>query len=327
LKKSSASRFFELSAEKSSNKKIKNMALCYYALCKLENELKEEYIDILNTTLKSGELDKVLYKVALEKFKLSKPVKYNFYCRAYIKNWFGYPMTDVKVELTVPFTIQNRQDVKILNEFSNLQYLKFIKNDKYNNQIYVYNFKKIDSFKICRIDLEFEVVVKPFSLDNEFFKRTSSYKIIKKNYDFTLKNIEYDVNAPDYSFNEILFIKKGKCTEYTRVFNTLLKKNNFRVLDVSGRTFSFENQIGNLNFLGHSWTEVFIPELKQWVPFDPTFQDTSGNNFFGRLNSDRVIIAFNKKQNINIKYSVLGNNKTNPEINVEYELEPAFIKN
>ncbi|QHT69374.1 transglutaminase family protein [Rhodocytophaga rosea] len=90
--------------------------------------------------------------------------------------------------------------------------------------------------------------------------------------------LEFDTDPTDVHTtpDEVIFLKKGVCQDYSHLFLAMARKNRIPCRYVSG----YLNQ-GNTNFVGaavmHAWAEAFIPG-HGWHGFDPT------NNLLADLN-------------------------------------------
>jgi hypothetical protein len=122
------------------------------------------------------------------------------------------------------------------------------------------------------IEEEFISVYDPYLRDVEVFGTLGEDPVenVKKLYTYVLENMQYLGYNPDpISGIEALKNKGGDCTEYSDALITLC-----RAAGIPAR-FAEGYVMGNKDIsIGHNWVEIYLDDYG-WVPFDPTFDDTS----------------------------------------------------
>jgi transglutaminase-like putative cysteine protease len=96
------------------------------------------------------------------------------------------------------------------------------------------------------------------------------FEFLRQLNEYIYDMLEFDTDPTDVhtTADEVIFLKKGVCQDYTHLFLMMARKNQIPCRYVSG----YLNP-GKTNFLGtavmHAWAEAFIPG-HGWLGFDPT---------------------------------------------------------
>jgi hypothetical protein len=91
---------------------------------------------------------------------------------------------------------------------------------------------------------------------------------------------------------------KAVCTEYTDVFVALARQKGIYAREVEGYGYSFDSQlrpVSTKSDILHAWPEYFDAKTAQWTPVDPTWQSTSGINYFSSLDLNHIVFAIHGK--------------------------------
>lgn len=113
-------------------------------------------------------------------------------------------------------------------------------------------------------------------------KEVTSIDKAEKIYSWITKNITYDYDKAEdiinnnYSKNSGAITafnsRKGICFDYASLYVTMCKANNIPVRLITGMGFDGEQ------WVNHSWNQVYIKEIDNWIDVDCTF-GISGNYF------------------------------------------------
>jgi transglutaminase-like putative cysteine protease len=115
---------------------------------------------------------------------------------------------------------------------------------------------------------------------------TNPYEIAKSYNDWVKEHMTYQLvkglKGAKFAYDN----GYGECGDYSCLFVALCRASGIPARPVVGRwARSVKND-------WHVWAEFFLPGYG-WVPADPTVEDSSGGNYFGHLDNQRLI--FNKQ--------------------------------
>jgi len=132
----------------------------------------------------------------------------------------------------------------------------------------------------------------------------SSFKTVKDIYDFVVNKLEY---------NQELVLKKTKrkgadfalsypnqavCTEFTDLFIALAREKGILSREIQGYGFTQDEKLRPLTLTSdilHAWPEYFDEEKKIWIPVDPTWEDTSGIDYFSSFDLNHIVFVIHGK--------------------------------
>jgi transglutaminase-like putative cysteine protease len=89
---------------------------------------------------------------------------------------------------------------------------------------------------------------------------------------FVSKYVEDKVAPSNPSVSEIITSKKGDCSEHALLFVTLARAAGIPARQVGGLMYMGDDVKA---FGGHAWDEVALDG--QWVPVDPTWDETTAD--------------------------------------------------
>jgi len=115
--------------------------------------------------------------------------------------------------------------------------------------------------------------------------------------DWVAQYLTYDGTLPDQEMGALWAYnnRRGDCSEFSSLMITLLRCQGIPARKVTGFVFStnpdiqiidgqqksfYINSNGYANFLGHAWTEYFVPNIG-WIACDPTWHKNL--NYFNRI--------------------------------------------
>ncbi len=127
-------------------------------------------------------------------------------------------------------------------------------------------------------------------------------------YLFVLNNLKYDftILSNTESFRkgavQSLIDQKGTgCTEFTDLYITLLRAMGIPARELDGYAIATEDSSKtplSLDLRGgdllHTWVEFYDPKLG-WVPVDPTWGQTSGIDYFTKLDTNHFVFSIKGK--------------------------------
>jgi len=122
---------------------------------------------------------------------------------------------------------------------------------------------------------------------------------------------KYVVNYLDYDYAKISLknerlgaeavLKKpdqAVCVEYSDLAIALARENGIYAREIQGYAFSQETELRPISFTTdvlHSWVEYYDKNNWRWIQVDPTWQDTSGIDYFNSLDLNHIAFAIHGK--------------------------------
>ncbi len=114
----------------------------------------------------------------------------------------------------------------------------------------------------------------------------------------------YVVNSLSYNFEQIGKNKKrlsvaeilkkptqAVCLEFTDLFVALAREKGFYSREIEGYGFSHEAAFRPISLTGdllHAWPDFYDPRLKIWRQVDPTWENTSGIDYFSSFDLNHI---------------------------------------
>lgn len=132
---------------------------------------------------------------------------------------------------------------------------------------------------------------KPFwETDNpEIKKAAAGLKTPREIYNFVVKTLFYDfsgLNGDKKRYgaaSSLLFPNKALCLEFTDLFVALARQIGIPAREIEGYAFTENLQSRPISLTSdilHAWPEFYDKELKTWKMVDPTWDKTSGFDYF-----------------------------------------------
>jgi len=120
-------------------------------------------------------------------------------------------------------------------------------------------------------------------------------------YDFVVRNLEYDFDRARIVSNKRLgaqdALKNNKsaiCMEFTDTFIALARSSEIYAREIQGYAFSSDPKVQPLSLYNdvlHSWPEYFETKNSLWKPIDPTWANTSKNDYFDVFDLNHIAFA------------------------------------
>jgi len=147
---------------------------------------------------------------------------------------------------------------------------------------------------------------------------TSFWQInnFEKYQDFTSLNSPFDIynyvlNRLNYSYSLALKTKSrlganlvlnqpnnAVCTEFTDLFIALAREKGIFSREIEGYGFTQDEKLRPLTLSSdvlHAWPEYFDKEKELWIPIDPTWEDTSGIDYFSSFDLNHIVFVIHGK--------------------------------
>lgn len=187
------------------------------------------------------------------------------------------PVINSKFLGKIPNTIKNSFKVEVKYDEHNITKEK---GSKSNTLVYYNGVTLEDGIKSNNVIDEFSV-----SLTKGHTSDKAKAKVI---YNFIGSNIDYDYEKADNIYTNNFKIefgviptydtKRGICFDFSCLFVAMCRANNLKVRLVTGEGYN------GVNWVSHSWNEVYINEEDKWINIDTTFY--KGGNYFNSKRFD-----------------------------------------
>lgn len=141
-----------------------------------------------------------------------------------------------------------------------------------------------------------------WKLDSETPIKSS---IIKEHYDYTLKTLTYNFqriikgNSRMGAGEALRYPDQAVCTEYSDVLIASARERGIYIREVQGFAFASEQELRPIQTesdILHSWVEYYDTQKNVWVPIDPTWEDTSGIDYFSSFDFNHIVFALHGKK-------------------------------
>lgn len=121
--------------------------------------------------------------------------------------------------------------------------------------------------------------------------------------DYVVSTLEYStqraLNRPERlgALTALAQPEQAVCQEYTDLFITIARAANIPARRVTGYAQTQNSELRPLSLVEdvlHAWPEYYNAQEKQWVPIDPTWEDTTGGvDYFNQLDLNHLVFAIN----------------------------------
>jgi len=142
-----------------------------------------------------------------------------------------------------------------------------------------------------------------WTLDNETPIKSSA---IRDHYDYAIQTLSYNFNRiikgnSRMGANQALrFPDQAVCTEYSDLLIASARQRGIYIREVQGFAFANEQELRPVqqesSDVLHSWVEYYDIRKNIWVPIDPTWEDTSGIDYFNSFDFTHVVFALHGKK-------------------------------
>ena len=89
------------------------------------------------------------------------------------------------------------------------------------------------------------------------------------------------------------------CTEFTDTFVALSRQNGIYAREIEGYGFSEDQHLRPLSLISdvlHAWPEYYNFETDLWQPVDPTWENTSGIDYFSSFDVNHIALVIHGKE-------------------------------
>ena len=130
--------------------------------------------------------------------------------------------------------------------------------------------------------------------------------IIKDHYEYTTQTLTYNFNriikgnSRMGAAQAVRFPDQAVCTEYSDLLIASARQRGIYVREVQGFAFANEQELRPVqqeaSDILHSWVEYYDTIKNIWIPIDPTWQDTSGIDYFNSFDFNHIVFALHGKK-------------------------------
>ena len=133
----------------------------------------------------------------------------------------------------------------------------------------------------------------------------SKLKTPKEIYDFVIGKLEYNYTRAQNNISRLGAEKSlstpgnAVCVEFTDLFIAIARENGIKAREIQGFGFSNDQKLRPLSLVSdilHSWPEYYDEQKDLWVAVDPTWEDTSGIDYFTSLDFNHITFAIHGKR-------------------------------
>lgn len=142
-----------------------------------------------------------------------------------------------------------------------------------------------------------------WKLDNETPIQSSS---MRDHYDYTMKTLTYNFNrvitgnSRMGAAEALRFPDQAVCTEYSDLLIASARQRGLFVREIQGFAFANEQELRPVqqytSDILHSWVEYYDTKKDIWVPIDPTWEDTSGIDYFSSFDFNHIVFSIHGKK-------------------------------
>lgn len=124
-------------------------------------------------------------------------------------------------------------------------------------------------------------------------------------YNFVVQNLKYNFNRLERNsigrFGADMALQKPNqavCVEFTDTFIALAREQGIPTREIQGYAVTQDARLRPLSLLKdvlHSWPEYYDKSRKNWVQIDPTWENTSGIDYFTSFDLNHIAFAIHGK--------------------------------
>lgn len=136
-------------------------------------------------------------------------------------------------------------------------------------------------------------------------EKINKLKTVSDVYYFVTNNLKYDYqrvskDTKRLGAKEILSSpNQAVCTDFSDLFIALSREKGIYSREVEGYGFSNDSQLRPLSLISdvlHSWPEYYNDQYKLWQPVDPTWENTSGIDYFSSFDLNHIVFVIHGKK-------------------------------
>lgn len=135
----------------------------------------------------------------------------------------------------------------------------------------------------------------------------AALKTAKDIYDYTSSKLNYNFKRINKNIKRLGAYEAYKnpdnavCMEFTDLFVALSREKGIPAREINGFGFGNDDSIRPASFYSdilHSWPEYYDEKSKSWMSVDPTWENTSGIDYFNTLDFNHIIFSIHGKDSV-----------------------------
>lgn len=124
-------------------------------------------------------------------------------------------------------------------------------------------------------------------------------------YNFTVNSLKYNyqkINSNNSRLGADGVLSRpdqAVCLEFTDFFVGASREKGIMAREIEGYGFSFDPKLQPLSLVSdvlHAWPEYYNEKAGLWVPVDPTWENTSGIDYFSSFDLNHIVFAIHGKK-------------------------------
>lgn len=119
------------------------------------------------------------------------------------------------------------------------------------------------------------------------------YSFVTNTLTYSYDRVNNDVTRMGASA-ALRFPKQAICMEFSDLFIALMRQHGFKARENEGYGFSDNSSLRPVSLISdmlHSWPEYYDAHKNTWIQVDPTWQNTSGIDYFNSLDVNHITFA------------------------------------
>lgn len=124
------------------------------------------------------------------------------------------------------------------------------------------------------------------------------YYYVTQKLNYNYKRVTKDIKRLG-AFAALRSPNQAVCTEFSDVFIAISREKGILTREIQGYGFSQDPQLRPLSLIAdvlHSWPEYYDLKSNLWLPVDPTWENTSGIDYFSSFDINHIIFAIHGKR-------------------------------
>jgi len=124
-------------------------------------------------------------------------------------------------------------------------------------------------------------------------------------YNFVVSGLRYDygkINSDNFRLGAEAVLSRpdqAVCMEFTDLFIATSREKGIFSREIEGYGFSYDPKLQPLSLVSdvlHAWPEYYDQRSELWVPVDPTWENTSGIDYFTSFDLNHIVFAIHGKK-------------------------------
>lgn len=133
---------------------------------------------------------------------------------------------------------------------------------------------------------------------NRYASVQDVYRYITSTFSYNYKRVSANVERLGAQ-TALINPKNAVCTEFTDGFIALARDSGLYAREIQGYGFSNDQQLRPLSLQSdilHAWPEYYDLQQNLWIPVDPTWENTSGIDYFNSFDLNHIAFVIHGKR-------------------------------